>query len=193
MGDIQAGLVDVHSDDPSCPEQAGTFHGAKPNWTSSQNRDGISRLNLTKLRAKVSAGKDISHEKGALIRERRRDNGKPLVRKRDPDIFRLAAVDAAAKFPAAPLAVVDISMLAEPALAAKGNTVGGHPVPRRNIFYTGTGFHNLSHEFMPQDRSWNSPRYCPVQNMEITGTDCGQADFDNGVGRVPQNRQRSLL
>ena len=116
-------MVDIQRDDLSCAEDFCRLHRAHTYRTCTDDRNGIARGDFGKLRTKISAGNDVAQKQGILIRNAVGDFAKSHIRKRNADKFCLTAIDTAAKFPSALFAVIDITLTAEPAIAAEGDAV----------------------------------------------------------------------
>ena len=178
---VQPLLGKVEGDDLSRAEQPGGLHGAHPHRACADHRHAVPGRNLGQLRAPVAAGEDVAQKERVLIRNAVGDFGQAPVGKGDPDIFSLAAVDAAAQLPAAIFAVVDKSLLAEPALAAEGNAVGGNPVARTQVGKRTASFDNLPHKFVPQHDALFCARHRTVFDVQVAGADGRAGHPDNGV------------
>ena len=192
-GDAQAGLIGIQGDDLGGAEQAGAEHGAQTDRPRANDRHGIPRPNGAQFRPKIAAGQDIPKQQRLFIGHAVGNGGQAAVGEGDTDIFRLAAVDAAAQFPAAAFAVVDIPLAAEPAVPAEGDAVGGHPLAGAQAVHPLPDGDDLPDELMAQDDAVPRPGHRAVQNMQIAGADGGQRDPHQGVPPVQQGGDGAFL
>ena len=119
------------------------------------------------------------------------DWGKPCIRIWHADIFRLAAVDPAAEFPAALRTVVDKPFAAKPTVPAKGDAVGRNTLAHLALFYAFPNGDNLSDKLMPQHCSRYGPRDRSVQDVQVervTFTIASPGSFNTGTGRYSKRR-----
>ena len=149
-------------------------------------------MKLAQLCPKIAAGKDVPSKEGVFIGDVFRDFGEAGIGKGHPDVFRLAAVNAAAQLPAALFTVIDKPPAAEPAVPAEGDAVSGHPVSRGQALHLASGFHNLPHKFVAQNDTRLGPGHGSPKDMQVAGADGGEGHPDNGVGTLLEGRDRTV-
>lgn len=119
---------------------------------------------------------------------RARNTVQVLVGVRNPDIFRLSTVDAAAQRPAAVgVGAVDPSAPAKETLPAKDLHVYRDPASRMHSSDHAARFFDNTHHLVAHCDSWHSVGDATVLDMEITGANTRQSYPDDGVPFVLQN------
>ena len=119
----------------------------------------------------------------------------PVIRKRDPGILSLSAVNAAAQRPAPMFirTVIDIASSAEKTFSAESLYIHRHPVPGLYLLYSAPGLHDPSDKFVSQDHTRDSLWHRVVFNVDVTGTDRRQRYLHDRILFILQRRHGALL
>ena len=107
-----------------------------------------------------------------------------MIRRWHAHIFRLPAIDAAAKLPTAFHAVVYIAPAAEKAFAAEAFHVHRDPITRFKAAHRCTCFHHLAHELMPEHHAFARAWHCAMNDVQIARADARAGYAHNRVPRI---------
>ena len=145
-------------------------------------------MDLGDLGSPVPGGQHVPHQQSLQVRDSVGDLGEALVGVGHPDVFRLAAVDAAAQGPAAVgiRAVVDPAVAAEEALPAESLHVHRHPVSRLKCRDSLPHLLHHAHHLVSHRNAGHRPGHGAVKDVQVAGADAAQGDFDDGVPGMAQ-------
>ena len=158
--------------------------GARPN-----HGNRISRSDFSQGGSPVPGGQDIAGKQGIFIRHIIRNRGKAVIRKRYPYVFSLSSVNTASQGPASVLirTVIHITPFAEKTFPAKCFHINRNPVSGLKPFYILPHLVHNPHKFVSKDSSRNRPWDCPVLDVDIAGTDCGQCHLYDRIPGIQQS------
>ena len=164
--------------------------GTESRGACAENQHRIPGGNLSDTGSPEAGGQNIPHKQRLPVRYRVRNPVQPLIRQRNPDKFRLSAVNPAAQRPSSfrMLAVVHIPFLTKEALTAEGLHIDRHPISGLDGLYFFAHFFHHAHHFMTYGNARNCTGHSAMENMQVAGADTGQRHPDNGVGVVPKGR-----
>jgi hypothetical protein len=142
------------------------------------------RTDLSNVRRPVSGRQDVADEQRLLVVNTVGDLRAAHVGGRHAAVFRLSSVDAAAKFPTALDAVVDISPAAKIAFPAKTFHIDRNAVSDGNLLYAGTDFGDLADELMAEHNACFRARYAAISDVQVARANRRARHFDNRVPRL---------
>ena len=183
------GVAFAH-DDAARAVQQGAQQRTDTGRPGADQEHGVGRLDFRDACRPVACREDIARKQRLPVGNAVRDAVQPLIGIRYAHVFRLSAVDPAAKCPAAlrVFAVVDKAVLAEKAMPAEGFHIDGHPV---------AGFDGLDcladlldhADHLVADRdARDGARHRPVFDMQVARADARQRHAHDRVAYVAQHR-----
>ena len=182
---LRSGSILLADDNALWLLQHNAQQGANTRRTCTDNQHGILLGDFRNTCCPKAGSKNIAHKKRLFIGNAVGNFVQPLVSVRHTHKFRLSAVNAAAKCPAAMMigAIIDKALLAEEAFAAERFYVYRHAVTGLHGFYVSADRFHHAHHFMAHGNSRHNTRYRAMLNMQITGADASQRYAHNSITR----------